>query len=114
MVKQSETHFLSFSSLLSFRSSSQAKSARLRLLLARTGASPEDPRVSSVCFRPLAASAVFRSTGAPVGIRALGSDRWALRSLVRCSRGRCMPPKSSLGSVFSMPWSDGLKFCRMC
>jgi len=109
------THFLSFSSLLSLRSSSQSKSARFRLLFARTGgASPERLIVSSVCLSPRASRAAFRSTGAPVGSRTLGSARWALRSLVLLSRPRCRPPKSSFGSVFSMPWSDGLKFCRMC
>ena len=110
--------FRSFSSLSASRSSSQPKSARFRLLLARAGRSPycraliswsAFARVRVFVLRVRGRNDVEASSaGAPVGMRTLTSAGCGLLSL----RGR-RPPKSSLGSVFSMPWSDGLKFCRI-
>lgn len=116
-------YFLRFCCLLSSRSSSHAKSARWRVLLDRAGASP--------CFLALISMSAFArdlvlvlgflatkllaaSAGAPVGIRTLTSDVCVLCSLCSLgSLGRDMAPKSSLGSVFSMPWSEGLKLRRI-
>lgn len=108
---------LSFSSLLPSRSSSQAKSARLRLLFARTGTSvPCWPRAlisRSALVRVLVLLlrkevALCKSGGAPVGIRTF---TWLDCGLLPVRR--CMAPKSSFGSVSTMPWSEGLKLCRM-
>lgn len=97
------------------RSSEKASSKRWRADLVRTG------RVlcggfffaSASALNLLTSRAVFRSTGAPVGILTLTSlaPPWVA---VFCSPLRlCIAPKSRRGSVSSMPWSGGLKFCRM-
>ena len=104
-------YVLNFSSLSASRSSSHPKSARLRLLFARAGMSPyvlfliswsafARVRVLVLGFRIINdVDAADSSGGAPVGIRTLTSAACGLLSFRRGPS----PPKSSFGSVFSMP-----------
>lgn len=106
--------------LRSLSSFSASRSARLRLLFARAGRSMFCLALISMSAFALVRTFVLRdrgrneveagSGGAATGTRAL---TWVDCGLLSLRGLKPRPAKSSLGSVSSMPWSEGLKFLRM-